>query len=99
MNALKVKNVNGADSPECRRGSWLDHWLKHSGQPLPRYCSEVSCYLRPEDGAPVQRDGGSDDPGWYIIPVCRDHGARRGESFRIHDSIKLVPADIDETGG
>jgi len=96
---IRVININGADGLECRCGSWLDHWLKYSGQALPRYCSEAGCYLRPEAGAPVQRDGGSNDPEWYIIPVCHAHNAKKGEAFKINDSIKLVPANVDKASG
>jgi len=94
---LKIRNVNGADGFECHCGSWLEHWLKHSRQALPRYCSEVNCFMRPEVAAHVQKDGEPADPSWYVIPVCRGHYDKKGESFKIHDSIELVPVDGDKS--
>ncbi len=96
---MKITNINRTNGLECKCGSWLEHWIKFGGQSLPRYCSVMECYLRPEVGAHVQRESGANDGEWYVIPVCQAHNAKKGESFKISDWIKLVPADAGKTCG
>ncbi|TET21395.1 MAG: hypothetical protein E3J71_09875 [Candidatus Stahlbacteria bacterium] len=97
---MKVTNINGTSQKTCKCGSWLDHWKNFSEQTLPAYCPEVNCYNKPEVGAHVQKDS-STDKSWYIVPLCKTHNAKKGETITIIDidSIKLVSANVSETCG
>jgi hypothetical protein len=95
---MRVKNINGTSASSCKCNSWLEHWVKFSMQPLPPYCSEINCFDNPEVGAHVQKDSPSDD-NWYIIPLCKTHNAKTGESLIIGDYIRLVSANVSETCG
>jgi hypothetical protein len=92
---VRVTNINATSDDTCPCGSWLDHWKRSGGQ-LSTYCSEESCYQRPEVGARVQKDGGAD---WYIIPLCSIHGGMKGEALTVSDHVRLVPADVKKTCG
>ena len=96
---MKIKNINQTSSKTCTCKTWLEHWKNFSGQPLPTYCSEVSCTQKPECGAHVQKNDYSTDKNWYIIPLCKDHNNKKGETIDIMGFIKLVPADVNETCG
>ena len=93
---MKVKNINMAGIKTCKCKTWLEHWKNFSGKSLPAYCSEVSCIGKPEYGACVQKDIPA-DTNWYVIPLCRDHNNKKGETIDIMGFIKLVPADVKET--
>ncbi len=93
---MKVVNINGTSDNVCRCGSWLQHWINYSGQSLPTYCSEKACRKKPEVGAHVQKDS-TYDKDWYIIPLCSDCNAKKGESLEISDSIALVSANKSKT--
>lgn len=70
---MKVKNINGTSDNECTCGSWLEHWKKFSGQPVPILCPEERCNIKPEVGAFVQKDSATDN-SWYIVPLQRIPG-------------------------
>lgn len=95
---MKVKNINGTSSNVCKCGSWLDHWINFSGLAVPSYCSEKTCIQKPEVGAHVQKDS-SVDSNWYIIPLCKTHNSKTGESIEVVDSTKFVSANVSETCG
>lgn len=95
---MKVKNINGTSAKTCKCGSWLDHWKKFSGQPLPANCAEVTCSQKPEVGAHVQKDSATDS-NWYIVPLCKTHNAQTGKSLDIRDSVKLASANVSQTCG
>ena len=95
---MKVKNVNGTTDNTCKCGSWLEHWKKFSGQALPASCRESSCTKGPDVGAHVQKDS-STDKSWYIVPLCKDHNGKTGESLSIMDSSVLVSANVSQTCG
>ncbi len=95
---MKVRNVNGTSDNTCRCGSWLDHWKKFGGQSIPTYCSEKTCIQKPEVGAHVQKDGLIDN-SWYIIPLCKIHNGKKGESIDVSDTVKPVSANVKETCG
>lgn len=95
---MKVKNINGTSDNTCKCGSWLDHWKKFSDQKVPTYCPETICTQKPEVGAHVQKDG-STDTSWYIIPLCAKHNGEKGKSLTVSDSVKLVPANVNNTCG
>src|SRR5580658_8786447 len=92
---MKVKNVNARRQNSCKCGSWLDHWVKMSGRPLPEYCSEPRCMGKPELGAHVQKDSPT-DTNWYIIPVCVKHSIR-AESLEVVDTAAFVSAHVSDT--
>jgi hypothetical protein len=91
-----VRNINGTSQSTCKCGSWLNHWKNFSGQPLSGYCSETFCRNEPEVGAHVQKDDPTDN-SWYIIPLCKTHNGKTGESLVIWNSVELVPADVSKT--
>lgn len=95
---MKVKNINGTSDNTCKCGSWLEHWKKFIGQPLPTYCPEIKCTQKPEVGAHVQKDN-STDSSWYIIPLCKSHNGQTGGTIEISDGTKLASANVSETCG
>lgn len=95
---MRVKNINGTSDNTCKCGSWLDHWTKFSRQSLPSYCVEATCIQKPEVGAHVQKDSSS-DTNWYIIPLCKAHNGKKGESLEVSDNVTLVSANVNETCG
>lgn len=94
---IKVNNVNGTSDKNCKCGSWLDHWKKHSRQ-IRNYCSEVQCANKSEVGAHVQKDS-STDSNWYIVPLCTSHNRETGRSLTLVDSVILVSANVSRTCG
>lgn len=94
---MTVYNISGTGDNTCACGSWLKHWEKYSNKALPVHCAEVSCLQNPEVGAHVQQDSVADSD-WYIVPLCKMHNAKRGESLEIL-TVKLVSANVQETCG
>jgi hypothetical protein len=92
---MKVKNINGRRQNSCKCGTWLDHWVKICGQPLPNHCSEPRCMGKPELGAHVQKDS-STDTNWYIIPLCIKHSVKT-EFLEVADTTTLVSAHVNDT--
>lgn len=95
---MRVRNINGTSDNTCKCDSWLDHWTKFGGKSLPSYCVEVKCTEKPEVGAHVQKDN-STDTNWYIIPFCKTHNGKQGESLEVTDGTTLVSANVSETCG
>ncbi len=95
---MKVTNINGTIDSTCKCDSWLEHWKKFGGLPVRSYCPESRCTNKPEVGAHVQKDS-TTDKSWYIIPLCKEHNGKTGESLTVSDSIKLVSANVSETCG
>jgi hypothetical protein len=95
---MRVTNINDTSQNTCKCGSWLNHWIKFSGQGLPRWCSERSCIKAPEVGAHVQKDGYV-DMGWYIVPLCDEHNRQTGKSLGLVDGVTLVSANVSQTCG
>lgn len=95
---MKVKNINGTADNKCNCSSWLEHWVKFAKQSLPQYCAEKSCLESPEVGAHVQEitPGNTD---WFIVPLCKGHNGKVGETIEISDSMKLISANVSETCG
>jgi hypothetical protein len=94
---MKVKNINGRRQNSCKCGSWLDHWVRVCGWPLPQHCAATTCMAAPQLGAHVQKDSLS-DARWYIIPLCVKHSIRVA-SLEILDTTTLVSAHVHETCG
>ncbi|QSX31045.1 hypothetical protein JYB88_05215 [Shewanella cyperi] len=95
---MKIKNINGTSDNNCKCTSWLDHWKNYSKQGLPNYCPEATCTAKPEVGAHVQKESGSDS-SWYIVPLCKAHNAQKNTTLTISDSISLVSANVSSTCG
>ena len=92
---MKAKNINGRRQNSCKCGTWLDHWAKMCGQPLPKHCSEARCMGKPELGAHVQKDS-STDTNWYIIPLCVKHSIK-AEIIEVADVTIFVSAQVADT--
>ena len=95
---MRVKNINGMGSGACACGSWLAHWKRVSQEFIPIFCSEQKCPEKPTAGALVQKDSPSDN-SWYVIPLCKGHAAKTGQSITINDNVTLVPAKATEACG
>ena len=96
--SMKIKNVNEVTDEICACGSWLNHWKKFSGKPVPRFCSVIGCIRRPEVSALIRKDSSSDED-WYITLLCNEHESQIGESLEVSDSTILVPANVTQTCG
>jgi hypothetical protein len=92
---MKVININGRRQHSCRCGSWLDHWVKACGRPIPQHCAAISCMATPQLGAHVQMDNVRDSD-WYIVPLCIKHSFS-AMSLEVDDSTILVSAHPSDT--
>ena len=98
---MKVKNLNGTSSNTCKCKSWLKHWVNYNSSgdtQLPSYCGEESCTNEPEVGAHVQKDSQTDS-SWYILPLCKSHNNKRGETLNKYSGVSLAPANVSNTCG
>ena len=95
---MKVKNINAVRIDSCNCGSWLEHWKRYSFQPLSIFCAVLDCVQKPEVGALVQKDG-SDDNGWYTVPLCNAHNNQYGASSYISENVQLVSVNVARTCG
>jgi hypothetical protein len=94
---MKVRNVNKRRQNSCGCGTWLDHWGKVCGEPLPQHCAATACMAKPQLGAYVQSNN-TYDSNWYIIPLCVKHSISAA-SLEIDDTTTLVSAHVNETCG
>lgn len=95
---MKVKNINGTTQNVCKCKSWLKHWENYSSQSLSKYCAEKTCTGKPEIGAHVQKDT-TKDKSWYIVPLCKTHNNKTGDSLELISTIKLASANVSTTCG
>ncbi len=93
-----ITNINGTTDNICNCGSWLDHWLRFSGQLLPPHCPEARCIDKPTVGAHIQLGGLMGGNEWYIIPLCQSHN-RSVARLEVSNSIRLVSANVGQTCG
>lgn len=95
---MKVHNINGTSDNTCKCGSWKAHWEKYNEyhRSWPDYCSEKSCIHPPTVGAHVQKEESS-SAKWYIIPLCKEHNDRFGESIEVGDGTSFASANRSET--
>lgn len=93
---MKVKHVRGTGGRECACGSWLKHWEKFGGMPVPYICPVQGCQQRTTVGAHVRKDGrttvGIVDQTDYIVPMCIWHNQQLAATLVIGDWVPLVPA-------
>jgi hypothetical protein len=94
---MKVRNINGISDNACRCVSWLKHWKNFGGQPI-TYCPVVGCLEKVEVGAHAQKDSTTDN-SWYILPLCKKHNGKTGESLDISSTWTLVSANVSKTCG
>jgi hypothetical protein len=96
---MRVSNISGTEHNKCLCTSWLNHWLKFSGDGhLASVCAEKRCDRIATLGAHVQKDG-SVDLAWHIVPLCDAHNRQTG-SFEIDESVTPpVSANVAETCG
>src|ERR1700744_3352175 len=92
---MKVRNVNGRRQHSCICGTWLHHWVKVSGRPIPQHCAYWGCMEKPQLGAHVQV-ADPDDPRWYIVPVCLKHSVK-SSFMEISDTTILISAYVGDT--
>jgi len=89
---MEVENINGIQTGDREGPRLLALWEEQSGQPLPFYCAEARCVCESVEGALVQR-ANTEDNRWYIVPLCREHGALKGQRIMIMNTMPLVPLD------
>ena len=92
-----MHNINGSSdrSPNCKCGSWKNHWLMFSGaKSWPTHCSVKGCSNSADVGAHVQyRANGN----WYIVPMCSAHNNMRGKSVDLRDDTITAIANRSQT--
>ena len=95
---MKVHNINGTSDNTCKCGSWKAHWEDYNekGQSWPKYCSEKSCLQSPTVGAHVQKEDIT-SAKWYIIPLCKTHNDKFGETIEVSDNTAFASANRSET--
>jgi|GEM_PF-310645 hypothetical protein len=95
----KIKNINGAPQhiANCKCGSWLKHWKKHSGRKCPTFCIVCvpDCLDKVTVGALVQKVNDSDTK-WYIAPLCENHAATPNTEFSIYNTWPLIEVECVE---
>src|SRR5580700_239706 len=82
--------VDSTSATNCKCGSWLNHWMKFSGQII-TYCPEISCMATDLVGAHVQNLN-SEDQSHYVIPLCKKH-SQSDAALVIMGSTILVPSN------
>ena len=92
---IKVKNVNGVATSDCRCGSWLKHWDKFSSNRI-GFCRVEGCANIAEVGAHVQKES---DPKWYVVPFCQLHNSMGAPSYFVIEGTTFVSANVVETCG
>ena len=98
----KIKNEAGtAQRPKCSCGTWIDHWKKYSKK-SPGQCSVAGCNNDATDGAHVTRPAANNEDyktHSYLVPMCRDHNVKHGETFTSKPNCTFVWANVSETCG
>ncbi|MDD5457042.1 MAG: hypothetical protein PHV30_08420 [Candidatus Margulisbacteria bacterium] len=95
---MKIKIVNDTDKKICKCENWLEHWKLFGYQLMPKFCSEVNCFNKPEVGTHVQRVEAADNE-CFIIPLCKKHHEEFLKTLEVRDDVRLVPASPDSTCG
>ena len=99
-----IKNEVGtsAVSDECENcGSWIAHWEALSGQDAGK-CSVKNCSNDGEVGAHITRPFATNEDYQthpYIVPMCREHNGKHGQSFTSKKGVTFVWANMQETCG
>ncbi len=75
----------------CACGTPLEHWQKYSAVPLPGFCYALACPGTPVMGV-VVRLGDTENEPRYVVPLCIEHGAKRGEAIELIPGAQLVLA-------
>lgn len=94
---MKVQNINGTSEKACKCGSWLNHWIKYArGGKADAQCVASGCPNIAEVGAHIQMDSKT-DRAWYIVPFCREHNSKIGETIEITVFTSFASANVAET--
>lgn len=83
-----LPNTAGLKCTPCQ--TWLNHWKKGSGLPLPRLCQKLDCSGTVDVGAHVQKISGGEAK---ILPLCYSCNALV-VPFQIKDEKLLVSAKV-----
>ncbi len=75
----------------CACGTPLEHWQKYSAVPLPSFCYAMACPGTPVEGV-VVRTADAQCEAQYVVPLCIEHAARRGEAIELIPGAQLVLA-------
>jgi hypothetical protein len=92
---MKVVNIKGTANRTCKCGSWLQHWINCTRQPVPLFCAVEGCLRSPKLGAHV-RYANESHGKHYIIPMCSTHNEST-EVLSIKAGIDPVSANKSET--
>lgn len=92
LTALGWKNKKETAERTCSCGTWKQHWLNHSVETWPRFCSVNDCRNEPTLGAHVIN---VDVTGEKIVPMCASCNNLSG-SFNLSD-VWVVSANKSET--
>jgi hypothetical protein len=90
-----VYNAVGTSGRKCRctdrDRSWLAHWVRGTGLPLPEKCCAKYCHRYVEVGAHVHHQ--DDLRQIWIVPFCQYHNKRPAdERIYLKDGVTLCGA-------
>ena len=89
------KNKSSTAKRACSCGTWKNHWLNHSEQVWPSYCSVYGCVLSPSLGAHVYNPSVS---GEQIVPMCHQCNGLN-LIFNLNAGVTSVSANQSQTCG
>ena len=99
---VTLKNEIGTSArPNCTCGSWIGHWEKLSGLKADT-CSVEGCNLDGTEGAHITRPNAKNEDYQthsFIVPMCKTHNGKHGESLKSKAGITFVWANVNETCG
>ena len=97
---VKIKNENGtAVRPNCNCGPWIAHWEKFSKKKA-GLCSVDGCNEKGTEGAHTTRPAAKNEDyktHSYIVPMCKSHNGKHGETFTSKSDVTFVWANVKET--
>ena len=94
-----VYNLIGTSGRKCRcrtrPNTWLAHWERGTGLPLPEKCCAKYCRRYVEVGAHV-RHHGSDGRIPWIVPFCQHHNKRPpSHAIELKNGVTLCGAAMN----
>ncbi len=93
---MQVRVAEQELAGDCACGTMLEHWQKYSAVPLPSFCYAMGCPGTPAVGATVQVGEAQNEP-LYIVPLCIEHGTKRGDCIQLIPGAQLVLAKARRT--
>jgi len=91
MVAKNIEDIQ--ESPICRCGSWLNHWVRLSGRELS--CAVSGCGRDATEDTHVIVDNPDD---LFIVPMRKYHHDQHGKEFELSFLAKLVPVSYGNCG-